>query len=85
MAGVVAEAVLKPLRLLVWKVMLDCLDMVAERGWRGELSTRVRVKGDGEDGASGEPRAVWAFMGLGEGRVLLMEASDGIPPGIRQP
>ena len=32
-AGVVAEAVLKPLRLLVWKVIVDCLDMVSGRGW----------------------------------------------------
>ena len=31
-AGVVAEAVLKPLRLLVWKVIVDCLDMVSGRG-----------------------------------------------------
>ena len=31
-AGVVAEAVLKPLQLLVWKVIVDCLDMVSGRG-----------------------------------------------------
>lgn len=67
-AGVVAEAVLKLLRLPVWKVMLDCLDMVAERGRRGELLTRARAAGDREDGAPGEPRAALAFMGLREGR-----------------
>lgn len=31
-AGVMAEAVLKPLRLPAWKVMVDCLDMAAEKG-----------------------------------------------------
>lgn len=32
-AGVVAKAALKPLQLLVWKVIVDCLDMVAEESW----------------------------------------------------
>ena len=62
-ARVVAEAVLKPLRPLVWKVMVDCLDMVAEKGWREELLRWVREKADREDRASGEPQApllLWA-------------------------
>lgn len=33
--GVVAEAVLKPLRLPEWKVTVDCRDMMGEEGSTG--------------------------------------------------
>lgn len=73
-----AEAALKPLRLPVWKVMVDCLDMTAEKGGREELLMWVRVKGDGEDRASGEPQAPWLLWASGRGGAMLIEASDGI-------
>lgn len=75
----VAEAVLKPLRLPVWKVMEDCLDMAAEKGGREELLMWVCVRGDREDRASGEPQAPWLLWASGRGGAMLMEASDGIP------
>lgn len=78
MVGVVAEAVLKPLRLPVWKAMVDCLDMVVGRGWLGKLLTWVREEGDGEDRASGEPRTPRGFYVPPRGRGALMPSSDGI-------
>lgn len=77
-AGVVAEVVLKPLRLPVWKVMVDCLDIVVEKGGQEELPMWVRVKGDKEEKASGEPQAPWLLWASGRGGPVLMEASDGI-------
>ena len=71
MAGVVAEAVLKPLRLPVWKVIAGCLDVVAGRGWRGELLMWVRVEGHGGDRAAGAPwppGLLWASGRGGAGR-----------------
>lgn len=74
----VAEAVLKPLRLPVWKVMVDCLDMVAEEGEQEELPMCVPVKGDREEKACGEPQAPWLLWASGRGGAVLVEASDGI-------
>lgn len=64
-ARVVAEAMLKPLRLPVWKVRVDCLDMVAGRGWRGELLMWVCVEGDGGDRAAGTPCPLGFYGPLG--------------------
>lgn len=77
-AGVVAEAVLKPLRLPVWKVTVDCLDMVAEKEGQEELPMWVCVKGDREEKASGEPQAPWLLWASRRGGAGLMEAPDGI-------
>lgn len=66
-AGMVAEAVLKLLRLPEWKVMVDCRDMVHEGGWQG--SPEVGVKGWRRQAAVGP----LGFMGLQKGRDMAMK------------
>lgn len=74
-AGMMAEAVPKPRRLPVWKVMVDCLDMVMQKGSCSSCQGLMK-----EDGGNGHleslrpPKLLWAPQRGGVGGWLPLMA-----------